>query len=47
MLVGGLYSFLWGKNKEAQIEAQEKVDHHSSKQQAHLESVVSVGSPPP
>ncbi|KAL1533501.1 hypothetical protein AAHA92_33382 [Salvia divinorum] len=33
LLVGGLYSFLWGKNREAHIQAQQLLDN-----QAHLET---------
>ncbi|KAI3464644.1 hypothetical protein Pfo_021307 [Paulownia fortunei] len=43
MLVAGLYAFLWGKNKEAQNGDQLKLD--PSKEQAHLESIVTSKSP--
>ncbi|KAK6115038.1 hypothetical protein DH2020_007307 [Rehmannia glutinosa] len=35
LLVGGLYSFLWGRNREAHIGAQQQLDH--SLEEAHLE----------
>ncbi|KAK6132431.1 hypothetical protein DH2020_033828 [Rehmannia glutinosa] len=35
LLVGGLYSFLWGRNREAHIGAQQQMDH--SLEEAHLE----------
>lgn len=43
LLVAGLYAFLWGKNKEVQSGAQQKSD--PSKEEAHLESIVTSKSP--
>ncbi|KAL3638904.1 hypothetical protein CASFOL_016811 [Castilleja foliolosa] len=39
MLVGGLYAFLWGKNKEAQFGAHQNLDD-PSKEEARLESII-------
>ncbi|XP_057795508.1 WAT1-related protein At1g43650-like isoform X2 [Salvia miltiorrhiza] len=36
LLVGGLYSFLWGRNREAHIKAQQVLDHQI--QEAHFQS---------
>ncbi|GER37690.1 nodulin MtN21 /EamA-like transporter family protein [Striga asiatica] len=39
MLVAGLYAFLWGKNREAQLGAQKQMNP-SKKEEAHLESII-------
>ncbi|KAK4490190.1 hypothetical protein RD792_000847 [Penstemon davidsonii] len=43
LLISGLYSFLWGKNKEAQSSAKQNMD--PSKEEAQLECIVTVKSP--
>ncbi|KAL3845434.1 hypothetical protein ACJIZ3_002837 [Penstemon smallii] len=43
LLIGGLYSFLWGKSREAQSLAQKNMD--PSKEEAQLECIVTVKSP--
>lgn len=41
LLVGGLYSFLWGRNREAQIRDKQVLDH--PKEEAHFESPAMSG----
>ncbi|KAK4429545.1 WAT1-related protein [Sesamum alatum] len=40
LLVAGLYSFLWGRNQEAQNRAQQQLDH--SVEEAHFEGITSI-----
>ncbi|PIN09337.1 putative integral membrane protein [Handroanthus impetiginosus] len=46
-LVGGLYAFLWGKNKEVQsiVAPQQQQEFNVSKEEAHLECIVTTNSP--